>query len=707
MHPTTKARPSAPRLAYLVVFGALLLLALTLAAPALAAQRPDYTGGPVASNGDGKTDYPLFVPNDYTVSALRFTAAAGTLYDATNTQVTGPGVQYYVKIRLSPTTTPAGSDNRGFTWNPTSQTWVQEREDWTNFPIVTTTTGGAITSTNTSWVYFRFADTTKAGAYYILVSLQPVGGGSGMTQNNAAPPAITVLDTAGTIADAADGFVVHNGVATGIVAKRAEITSSVAATTVWALTRSSDTTTTAPLQIMPDMWTGAPAVSGDFALGAPVGSAFDARLQNAIWPSLASSFTGPLADVNVALGAAETTPPSAPASLTGKPRDGKAILTWGVATDDTAVTSYIVYRWTDAPLGTGYTAMPQAIATVTDGLTYTDTGLTNDTTYHYLVRAEDAGTNVGPRSATADVAPDATAPAPVTAFVATPGAGEVHLSWVNPTDADFAGVKVLRKEGSLPADPTDGTAVYDGTGTNVEDEGLTNGVSYYYAAYAYDTAANYSTAATAPDVVPDGSTTLTLSALPTIVNWAQPWMLSGELTDSDGDPIADAQVDLQMSVGGGAWATLWGVPPQAGTSTYSASVEAPTRKATYRLYFIGDATHSATASDPVTVTPRVKLGAPVAPSTVKKRKAFTAYGALTPKQPRDSKTVRIKCYFKKNGKWTLKKTVSATNSNSGSASRYTARFSLPTAGSWKLIAYSAATTKYAATTSGDRLVRVK
>ena len=107
------------------------------------------------------------------------------------------------------------------------------------------------------------------------------------------------------------------------------------------------------------------------------------------------------------------------------------------------------------------------------------------------------------------------------------------------------------------------------------------------------------------------------------------------------------------------------------------------------------------------MTPRVKLGAPVAPSTVKKQKTFTAYGALTPKQPRDSKTVKIKCYFKKNGKWTLKKTVSATNSNSGSASRYTARFSLPTAGSWKLIAYSAATTKYAATTSGDRLVRVK
>ena len=44
----------------------------------------------------------------------------------------------------------------------------------------------------------------------------------------------------------------------------------------------------------------------------------------------------------------------------------------------------------------------------------------------------------------------------------------------------------------------------------------------------------------------------------------------------------------------------------------------------------------------------------------------------------------------------LKKTVTATNSTDGSASRYTARFSLAHAGSWKLVAYAAATAKYAA-----------
>ncbi len=44
MHTITSTAPRARRLAFLALLGTLLLLAL--AAPALAAQRPDYTGGP-------------------------------------------------------------------------------------------------------------------------------------------------------------------------------------------------------------------------------------------------------------------------------------------------------------------------------------------------------------------------------------------------------------------------------------------------------------------------------------------------------------------------------------------------------------------------------------------------------------------------------------------------------------------------------------
>ena len=201
---------------------------------------------------------------------------------------------------------------------------------------------------------------------------------------------------------------------------------------------------------------------------------------------------------------------------------------------------------------------------------------------------------------------------------------------------------------------------------------------------------------------------LTFSATPTVVNWAQPWALTGELMASNMDAIPDAAVDLQASVDGGAsYSTLEGVTPAAGTSTYSGSYAAPYEKTMYRLFFAGDATHDPAWSDPVTIIPRVKLGKPVAPSSVKKGAKFTAYGSLSPQQPRNSKTVKIKCYLKQSGKWVLKKTVTATNANKGSATRYSAKFSLSSKGSWKLVGYSAATDKYAQTTSGNETLKVK
>ena len=73
---------------------------------------------------------------------------------------------------------------------------------------------------------------------------------------------------------------------------------------------------------------------------------------------------------------------------------------------------------------------------------------------------------------------------------------QVRLSWTNPSDADFEGVKILRKTGGYPANPLDGTVVYNGSGVSCLDHALTNGVIYHYAAFSYDEAVNYSTGAT-------------------------------------------------------------------------------------------------------------------------------------------------------------------------------------------------------------------
>ena len=104
---------------------------------------------------------------------------------------------------------------------------------------------------------------------------------------------------------------------------------------------------------------------------------------------------------------------------------------------------------------------------------------------------------------------DVTPPGDVTQFTAAPSDGQIALTWANPADGDFAGVKILRKEGSSPINPTDGMVVYDGPGTTHTDIGLTNGTVYYYAAFSYDEASNYSAGFLASATPIEGSETET------------------------------------------------------------------------------------------------------------------------------------------------------------------------------------------------------
>lgn len=50
---------------------------------------------------------------------------------------------------------------------------------------------------------------------------------------------------------------------------------------------------------------------------------------------------------------------------------------------------------------------------------------------------------------------------------------------------NFAGVRIIRKEGSAPTSFSDGTTIYFGKGTSCVDAGLEHGKTYYYAAYTF------------------------------------------------------------------------------------------------------------------------------------------------------------------------------------------------------------------------------
>ncbi|MBN1996075.1 VWA domain-containing protein, partial [candidate division KSB1 bacterium] len=69
---------------------------------------------------------------------------------------------------------------------------------------------------------------------------------------------------------------------------------------------------------------------------------------------------------------------------------------------------------------------------------------------------------------------------------------KVVCRWYNPSAESFAGVVVVRKTGSYPTGPADGTVIYEGTGTSCVDINLTQMTLYYYAAFAYNFAGFYS-----------------------------------------------------------------------------------------------------------------------------------------------------------------------------------------------------------------------
>ena len=103
------------------------------------------------------------------------------------------------------------------------------------------------------------------------------------------------------------------------------------------------------------------------------------------------------------------------------------------------------------------------------------------------------------------------------------------------------------------------------------------------------------------------------------------------------------------------------------------------------------------------------LGTPACPRAVKHGNRFTVSGTLAPHFLAGSRTVTVKAYRYVSRKWTLFKSYSAVNADAGSASKYvTARLKLSQTGTYRFRAFTAATMRWAAATSGiSRTLTVK
>jgi len=86
---------------------------------------------------------------------------------------------------------------------------------------------------------------------------------------------------------------------------------------------------------------------------------------------------------------------------------------------------------------------------------------------------------------------DVTPPSNVSNLAATPGNNIIDLTWTNPGDADFMGVRIVKREDHYPLNEIDGEIIEAGLVSSYRDAAVVNGTRYYYAVFAYDTSHNY------------------------------------------------------------------------------------------------------------------------------------------------------------------------------------------------------------------------
>lgn len=209
------------------------------------------------------------------------------------------------------------------------------------------------------------------------------------------------------------------------------------------------------------------------------------------------------------------TPPAAPTGVTATAGDKQVALSW---TAPAGATGYRVSRNTT---GTG-TFTEIATPTLTN---YTNTGLTNATTYYYVV----AATNGSCWSASSEVrsaTPVCTPPSVPGALIATAGDQQVTLSWAASTPAPVS-YTLQRKTG---ATGTYGDLATPTVNSYTDDTPpLTNGTTYFYRVSASNgscsSAYNLEASATpleacalaqpgSPTATPSGSVQVTLTWTP-------------------------------------------------------------------------------------------------------------------------------------------------------------------------------------------------
>ncbi len=160
-------------------------------------------------------------------------------------------------------------------------------------------------------------------------------------------------------------------------------------------------------------------------------------------------------------------PPPAPTALTATAGDTRVSLSWNASE---GATSYNLKRATSS--GGPYTLVSRI-----SGTSYTDTGLTNGTTYYYVVSAANSG-GESPDSTQVSATPTGPPPpAAPTGLTATAGKRKVSLTWAQSATTGVTQNRVYR---STTSGGPYSLRANLGAGTSYADTSVTSGVTYHY-----------------------------------------------------------------------------------------------------------------------------------------------------------------------------------------------------------------------------------
>lgn len=162
------------------------------------------------------------------------------------------------------------------------------------------------------------------------------------------------------------------------------------------------------------------------------------------------------------------------------------------------------------------------------------------------------------------------------------------------------------------------------------------------------------------------------------------YTLTGSLTSS-GTPLAGRRVVLQTATSdAGPWTDTAVAATTGAGGSFSLS-HVPSAKTYYRARFVGDGlVCEACTSDSRYAIPRANVSKPVAPTTMRLKRAKTVYGYLKPRHAAGGYPVRIYLYRYVSGKWKSAGYVKAKARNYSTYTKYSASVKLGYRGKWRM-----------------------